>query len=586
METPVALSDDDFEDDFLEDAPEGYLSEAAKNRFVGIVASIGVAYFILQIFLPQMIMYAMNPKMMPGRMVMETLQLSQAISYGEQFVVPVMQLSGTRPGYALRFINADGSFQKEGDIKLPSDVQSLVIDADGTSLWIVSSNCVSHWVNEQLTTIYPSTPISPSASAFLHDGQLRVIDAGPKGSWRCLDYVNGQWVVTGWLIMPPASAVTTTPALPTLPRTDKLQVVMQDNVPWVIYSNGTQLWRTRGLLLTDSDPEAAADEPVSALMPVNTGPWELLPLNWKSYTDWRVLLENDRMLIAAVNGRGINNQIQLFHWDLTGQAGQVTTSSGLFFEHFQILADSNQTATVLIDTFPPGGLRTLVLEGSTLVDGISVGNTSLFPMFGENFLETYSIVWGVSLALPLVFVATIHGIMLYHRQRRYAFGHGRVQLATLGRRSIARALDTMLFWLPLIPVGVWVAQYVEVDKLFQKFTADVMGSMKTILLVFVVFFVYSIAYTVIMGAMQGLWGLTPGKWLCGLRVIRTNFERITILRGIARELLMMIDAQFQFIVGVLMIAFLVKCQRLGDLVADSIVVEASSLVDLKPEATS
>lgn len=588
MDSPVSLTDDDFDADLYEDdTPEGYLSEAAKGRYITLVATVAVAYFLLQMFLPQIIMYSMNPQMLPGRMKIENLQLARTVRYGDQYVVPVMQLAMATPSYVLRFVGEDGKWVKEGDVRVPEDVQSLVVD--GTSIWIVSAGSVSHWGDEQLTTIYPSTPLTPAAHAFLHAGRLRVVDVGPSGYWRCLDYIDGQWVIAGWLIMPETASPnfpgTTVPMV--MPRSDQLRVVLQGDTPMLVYSDGKALWRASGLPLTDVDPGQTAAGAVSALHPANADLWSKCSLAWLPQLPWQVAAGEDGLLIAtASRGGNINYQVALSRWTLAGTVETVATSSGMFLEKLQLLADEQHGVTLLVDSFPPGGMRTFQLVGSEFQEGNALGNNVLFPMFGENFWQMYLILMAVSMTLPLAFLITMHYLMLKHRQPRYAFGHGQVRLASLGRRAVARTLDGLLFSLPYIPVWIWVFQTYDLEKLFQQFTADLIGSLKTILIVVAAALAYGLIYIILMGVMQGVWGCTPGKWLCRLRVIRTNFQPVGVLRGIARELLMLVDTQFNYLVGVLMIALLVKCQRLGDLVADSIVVEAASVPQRHVEAAT
>lgn len=586
MNTPVPLTDDDFHADFYDDAPEGYLSLAGKNRYITLVSCVAVAYFLLQMFLPQVIMYSMNPQLLPGRMKVETLQLDRAVSYGHQVVVPVMQLAMATPSYVLRFVNDDGSWVKAGDLRVPDDVQSIVVDE--SSLWIVSTNSVSHWADEKLTTIYPSMPLTPSAQAFLQDGRLRVVDVGPSGYWRCLDYVEGQWVVAGWLIMPETAVATfpgtTVPMV--LPRTDQLRVVMWENQPTLVYFDGKALWRTDGIPLTDRDPALADAGPITALHPANVLEWSKFPQTLATPTAWQASAAADGLFIAMFSrGSGIQHQITLYRWLADGTLETVTTAPALVLEKLQLLSNEMHEVTLLVDTFPPGGLRAYQLVAGELQLAYAMGNNLMFPMFGENFWQTYLLMTGISMTLPLIFLITTHYLMLQHRQPRYAFGQGQARLASLGRRAIARTLDSLLFSLPYIPLWIWIIQSFDLEKLIQQFTADFFGSIKTLLLIFAAALAYALIYMVAMGIMQGVWGITPGKWVCHIRVIRTNFQPVGVLRGIARELLMFVDTQFNYLVGVLMIAFLVKCQRLGDLVADSIVVETASLLPTEPAET-
>jgi len=43
-----------------------------------------------------------------------------------------------------------------------------------------------------------------------------------------------------------------------------------------------------------------------------------------------------------------------------------------------------------------------------------------------------------------------------------------------------------------------------------------------------------VLYLVAYGAMEGIWGTTPGKWLCGLRIRSTDGTQLGFWRGMAR----------------------------------------------------
>ena len=74
---------------------------------------------------------------------------------------------------------------------------------------------------------------------------------------------------------------------------------------------------------------------------------------------------------------------------------------------------------------------------------------------------------------------------------------------------------------------------------------------------------------------QAKWEITPGKWLCRLRTVRTSLRPCGFARSLAREIVFFVDCG-NFICwtpGILSIALTDHRQRLGDLVADTIVVE-------------
>jgi uncharacterized RDD family membrane protein YckC len=79
-----------------------------------------------------------------------------------------------------------------------------------------------------------------------------------------------------------------------------------------------------------------------------------------------------------------------------------------------------------------------------------------------------------------------------------------------------------------------------------------------------VFFAFSFA--------EGRWGTTPGKWLLGIRVVGTDLAPCGLARALMRNALKFVDGFFNFLVGILLVAFTPEWQRVGDLAARTLVI--------------
>ena len=86
-----------------------------------------------------------------------------------------------------------------------------------------------------------------------------------------------------------------------------------------------------------------------------------------------------------------------------------------------------------------------------------------------------------------------------------------------------------------------------------------------------------LAIILIVSYFEGKYGVTFGKWLCGIRSLQTTLRPCGMQRALTRELLIYADSLFLLIwlPGVILIAFTRHWQRLGDLIADTIVVVVS-----------
>jgi uncharacterized RDD family membrane protein YckC len=78
----------------------------------------------------------------------------------------------------------------------------------------------------------------------------------------------------------------------------------------------------------------------------------------------------------------------------------------------------------------------------------------------------------------------------------------------------------------------------------------------------------------LMIVTQARWGMTPGKWLCGLRTVRTSLRPCGLAHSLARELVFLADccSFLCWTLGIVSIALTEHRQRLGDLVADTLVI--------------
>lgn len=138
-----------------------------------------------------------------------------------------------------------------------------------------------------------------------------------------------------------------------------------------------------------------------------------------------------------------------------------------------------------------------------------------------------------------------------------------LELAGLGSRAAAGLVDTLvassglllLFWLVTL-VGL----------------TNVSGTLANwvVALVILVFSFLFLAYFVLFEALNG--GRTPGKQLLGIRVVMETGHAITPTAAVVRGLFRLLDYIPPLVPGLVMIFLLRRNQRMGDLVAGTIVV--------------
>jgi uncharacterized RDD family membrane protein YckC len=140
------------------------------------------------------------------------------------------------------------------------------------------------------------------------------------------------------------------------------------------------------------------------------------------------------------------------------------------------------------------------------------------------------------------------------------------QVARLGDRMIAVALDTILLAAVFAVTGMWgTTSWGGVSGSGFSLTG------KPAIIATAVTLIFGFLYTWIL---EGTLGATLGKVLAGVQVRMKNGASCTMRASLIRNLLRIVDALACYFVGFFIAIFSKERQRLGDHVADTVVVEA------------
>ncbi len=144
----------------------------------------------------------------------------------------------------------------------------------------------------------------------------------------------------------------------------------------------------------------------------------------------------------------------------------------------------------------------------------------------------------------------------------------KIKYAGLGKRFLALLIDFLLFCSVFFPVtrlvkGVWLMSPNDHNWVDGWFIFDPLC---------LIFLMIMALYMVLL---EGLLGTTVGKWILGLRVIRTDGHIPGLWKGAVRNALRVVDSLPTLnIVGVILIARSAERARFGDRVAGTRVVQA------------
>ena len=186
---------------------------------------------------------------------------------------------------------------------------------------------------------------------------------------------------------------------------------------------------------------------------------------------------------------------------------------------------------------------------------------------GKPFYFSFNMVKAVLISLSSSVIFGITIFFLSFLIRKYKLRIWRIdareyEFASLFRRFLAKTID---FLIVTIPVAVPVFLTVKDDFISEnpfKFFGLIFFSMAVMVLGN---FIYH-------SLLEGLWGKTIGKKICGIVVLKDDFTQCTLGSGFLRNLMRIVDSFFYYLVAVVAVAGTMKWQRLGDLVAGTIVV--------------
>jgi uncharacterized RDD family membrane protein YckC len=176
---------------------------------------------------------------------------------------------------------------------------------------------------------------------------------------------------------------------------------------------------------------------------------------------------------------------------------------------------------------------------------------------------------GYVLPFLLSFVlATIYSMLVdKHRPPVLAAGERSVRLASLWQRGLAKTIDAAIALGPLAAGAVLILLAFSEEKGAVDRGWAILGALAC----FFGFF-WSIAFLLLVSLEEGKTGKSPGKTTMKIRVAGEDLEPCGFPRAIVRNLLLFIDGIFNFLVGLLLAALTRNRQRLGDIVAQTVVV--------------
>jgi uncharacterized RDD family membrane protein YckC len=131
----------------------------------------------------------------------------------------------------------------------------------------------------------------------------------------------------------------------------------------------------------------------------------------------------------------------------------------------------------------------------------------------------------------------------------------------VGRRFLALLVDFIISL-------VWMVPFLDVQSGSGYFHAELGGGGSA---------AWAVISLIYFTLMEGFFGATVGKFATGIRVVKEDGTKADFGVALIRNILRIIDGLFLYLVGAILVWTSPRKQRLGDRVAKTVVVEASSV---------
>ncbi|HTF56210.1 MAG TPA: RDD family protein, partial [Planctomycetota bacterium] len=292
--------------------------------------------------------------------------------------------------------------------------------------------------------------------------------------------------------------------------------------------------------------------------------------DWQSVSgtsgDWRAFEKEGRPLVATWSRVGSTERLAVYEGSGDSWMTVLDLPAGSWDPNTLFTWPGPGAFWQVSESFP-GAYRIREIRSGRVERTFKVGHA--FPFAPQKFFGTFMILPLVIAGLLAVF---IWGQARRHRKAIYRVKGAEAPFASILRRAIASFVDGIVMGGPLMAASMlWMSnmdflEFEEPRQLIRFFAIALIGG------------AWSLVAAVVFTWTEGRWGVTPGRWLAGIRVMGVDLRPCGFGRAFIRRILgIFVDFQFNGMVGILVLAFTERFQRLGDLVAKTVVVRAGTL---------
>jgi uncharacterized RDD family membrane protein YckC len=519
--------------------PRGYLTEQGKRSYTILVGVLAVVAFVAQFVLPMLVIIVLMPSFMTmgaGGFRQPDL-VSAAVWRGflwypeRTFVAPGGEGG---PSRLERVRLVPGAEKETIDSGVPADA---VLLAGDDALWILSGDGVSACAGETVRPVRATSRPGRLTSPFLLDGKPAAVVARPAG-YSIVVLVDGAWKER-WSV----------PASSGAGRDGDLRAVAASGVVHLFLSVKDEIFhKTAG-----ADPEVPLDDSWQAVN--GTG------------STWGALDLGGVPAVFTGPRDGTTGSLRVFRPSGSGWESFAEITSPAFAVSNAVFPAGAPGSVYVASAGAFGNGRVVLLKEGRRAAEVRFGDSPFPGLFRGVFMG----VFGAVVAIGLGFAIVLSFVMPRFRPTEHATETQTIAYAPVWRRALAQLIDAVVLCGPL----AWgyfslFSGFGSLDESFgpSAFAADVE--------VVLAGFLWLGAGFLIISFLEGHWGVTPGKLVLGIRTLGTDLRPCGFGRAFLRNLLTFVDGFFYFLVGLLLVALTEHWQRVGDLVARTVVVRAGA----------
>ncbi len=521
----------------------GYLSEQGRRKFTLIAGLLGAGAFLAQFAVPFVAMFVIMSSFMFSPLKMS--ELDKGAYWRDAYWFVEVSRSAFEPesrGEAV-LVRFGADEQREEVSSLPESLSEAWLLSDADRLWLIDSDTVGFLVDGDVVVEEPTQTLGDFSRPFFYEGRPAVVSETPVGLTLRV-YADGDWQVAGAL---DASLEEQDCCL------DRLQVVESGGKLYSFMKHDKWLYSFEGLPLQGQNGKWE---------PVARSGWTWMAVSGPS--EPVVFHQQDNAIVGLERSGSEWPEFCSIKVDFAVQVGAYRLGEdryGLALEGF------------------PGSIRFVQVVNGEVADKSKL-RRSFFPtfMFPHFMMGMMVMFYAGMIFLPLILAALFTFFMNKYRVLQYSTVSGDFPFASIWRRGMAQLIDG------LFQAGPGFALMIAAFWMVRDSERSAFQELHLWFFVFILFtFVWWVVSLGVFGFLEGRWGRTPGKWVVGIRVLGTDLKPCGFVRGLIRNVLLIVDGMFSYMVGILLVALTENWQRIGDLAARTVVVKAPRSAAAEPD---